>query len=109
MTRNRPPWSWPGAVALIIAGSLALGWAGALIIAAAHPMPTSPEGLNLLGSLGQTMAGAVAAYLGYQVGAHAPNDRDNHADDVNAAPGEPLPPTPPEPPGESESPVSHRP
>ena len=67
--RARPPWSWPGVVAVLLAGSLGLGWAGALIIAAIHPMPTSDAGLNLLGSLGQTLAGAVAAYLGYQIGA----------------------------------------
>jgi len=78
---SRPPWSWPGAVALVLGGALSIGWAGALIIAAVHPMPTSPEGLNLLGSLGQTMAGAVAAYLGYQVGSHAQNDRAQHTND----------------------------
>lgn len=67
--KQRPPWSWPGAVALVIAASLGLGWAAALIISAVHPEPTSEAGLNFLSSLGQTLAGAVAAYIGYQIGA----------------------------------------
>ena len=66
--RARPPWSWPGAVALLLAGALGSGWAAALVIAAVHPQPTSDAGLNMLAALGQTMAGAVAAYLGYQLG-----------------------------------------
>lgn len=86
MRAPRPPWSWPGAVALVLGASLAGGWAAALVIAAIHPQPTSDAGLDLLGSLGQTMAGAVAAYLGYQVGSHAANDRAHHEDDVTASP-----------------------
>ena len=66
--RARPPWSWPGAVAMVLAAALAGGWAAALVIAAIHPQPVSEAGLNMLAGLGQTMAGAVAAYLGYQLG-----------------------------------------
>lgn len=63
-----PRWSWPGAVALVIGGSLGLGWAIALIITAIRPEPATSQGIGLLEALGQTLAGAVAAYLGYQVG-----------------------------------------
>lgn len=64
----RPPWSWPGVVAVVIAASLGAGWCGALIISAAIPEPVSQDGLSLLDGLGQTLAGALAAYLGYQIG-----------------------------------------
>jgi len=76
----RPPWSWPGAVALVLGASLGLGWAASLIVAAVHPEPTSEAGLSMLGALGQTIAGAVAAYLGYQIG-HASTRTTNNPQD----------------------------
>lgn len=80
---DRPPWSWPGAVALVIGSCLGFGWAAALIVSAAVPAPVSEAGLNMLSSLGQTMAGAVAAYLGYQIGSsgHGAGRRDQREDD----------------------------
>ena len=71
MTREapqRPPWSWPGAVALVLAGALGGGWCVALVVSAIASQPPSDTGINMLGGLGQTLAGAVAAYLGYQIG-----------------------------------------
>lgn len=69
---DRPPWSWPGVVATILAAALGLGYSVTLIASAISPHPTSSEGLHLLSALGQTIAGAVSAYLGYQIGAAVP-------------------------------------
>jgi len=69
----REKWSWPGVVATILGAAVGTGWAAALVISALSPHQTSPEGLELLLALGQTMAGAVAAWLGYQVGASSRN------------------------------------
>lgn len=90
----RPPWSWPGVVAVILAGSLGLGWCLALVVSAWQPEPISEGGLNLLGSLGQTMAGAVAAYLGYQLGTTNKGGREVNED--GSTQDEPTPPTRPD-------------
>lgn len=81
-------WSWPGVVALAIGGSLGIGWCAAIIIAAVSPYPTSSEGINMIGALGQTLAGAVAAYLGYQVGAttRPPTSSSTPPDDAGPTP-----------------------
>lgn len=70
MSSNRklPPWSWPGVVAIVLAAALGIGWAGSVIILTASPEPATDAGINFLSSLGQTLAGAVAAYIGYQIG-----------------------------------------
>lgn len=64
---SRPPWSWPGAVALVLGGSLGLGWAGMAIISAVVPVPISEGGLSMIATIGSTIAGAVSAYLGAQI------------------------------------------
>lgn len=65
---DRPPWSWPGVVAVILAASLGVGWAAGVIILAATPQQIEPTTFAAVDGLGHTLAGAVAAYLGYQIG-----------------------------------------
>lgn len=65
----RPTRDWPGMAAFILAASLGVGWAGALLISATPVTdPISKEGADLLSGIGQVLAGALATYLGTRVG-----------------------------------------
>jgi hypothetical protein len=76
-SRRRRNWSWPGAVALVLACGLALGWGGSILLAST-PWTESltQHGADLLSGLGQVMAGALATYLGAQVGINAGRDSE---------------------------------
>ena len=61
----RRAWSWPGAVALVVAFFVAGGWAVALVISALPITETiTAGGANLLATVGGVLAGGVAAYIG---------------------------------------------
>ena len=64
-------WSWPGAVAFVIAFFVAGGWAMGIYLAATPPSVRSvgtSSGLDVLSTVGGVLAGAVASYLGAIVG-----------------------------------------
>jgi hypothetical protein len=75
---------WAGPCAFVLACGLALGWAGALLLAAWRGGPISDHGTHLLATLGGAMAGAVATYLGSTL----------HHTDQGADAGPPAPPDP---------------
>lgn len=83
-----PPWSWPGAVALVVATLTSLGWSGALIITALPITdPITAGGANLLATVGGVLVGGVAGYLG-AVAADI-SDRRGQDESVDPAPDDP--------------------
>ena len=74
----RRPWSWHGAVALVIAVCVGVGWAAALILASTPWTDTiSDKGADLLTAIGGVLAGAVATYLGAAITRSARRDADD--------------------------------
>lgn len=71
MNAPRPGWSWPGAVALVLATTVGIGWAVALVAAVLTADHTGP-GTTFLYVLGGTLVGGVLAWLG----ANRNRDRD---------------------------------
>lgn len=59
-----PPWSWHGVVALVLAVCVGIGWAAAIIIAALNPYDADRATSFVLYTLGGTLVGAVATWLG---------------------------------------------
>jgi hypothetical protein len=69
------PRDWAGRSAYALSIGLAIGWSGALLMAAfPSASPVSDTGANLLSTLGGAMAGAVATYLGSTLHARAHGD-----------------------------------
>lgn len=69
-----------GLAAVILATALGIGWTSAIIIAALPITdPITDTGAGLLTGIGQVLAGAVATYLGSQIG------RQQHADTERGA------------------------
>jgi hypothetical protein len=66
-------WSWSGAVALVLATCVGVGWAVAVIVAVLEPGPVSSDGGPLLHTLGGALAGGVVAWLS--------GERRRHRDD----------------------------
>lgn len=62
-----PGWTPAGVVAVILAACLGIGWATAFVAATVADVQISREGLQVLAGLGQTLAGAVATWLGFHV------------------------------------------
>lgn len=62
------PWSWHGAVALVLAICVGVGWATALIIAAAQAEPIGQQGTALLSTIGGALVGGVVGWLGARIG-----------------------------------------
>ena len=62
-----PGWSWPGAVALVLATTVGLGWAISMIIAVLEGDDLSRTGATLLYVLGGTLIGGVVTWLGSNV------------------------------------------
>lgn len=58
------PWSWHGVVALVLATCVGIGWAAAIVIAALHPHEVDRTTTFVLYTLGGTLVGAVATWLG---------------------------------------------
>jgi len=67
MTRSWPsPWSWQGATALVLALSLGVGWGvGVVVLAIGGASPGEAQLAELLNGIGQVLAGALGAYLGF--------------------------------------------
>lgn len=75
---RRPPWSWHGAVALVLAVCVGAGWAVALILASTPWTDTiSDKGADLLTAIGGVLAGAVATYLGAAIADRARRQDDD--------------------------------
>ena len=72
MTRSWPtPWSWQGATALVLALALGLGWAvGVVVLAIGGASPGEAQLAELLNGIGQVLAGALGAYLGFTAALH---------------------------------------
>ena len=70
---DRPPWSWQGAVALVLAISIGGGWLFGIVLAALEAANVSrgldDELAGLLNGIGQVLAGALGTYLGFAAGA----------------------------------------
>ena len=65
----RERWSWPGAVALVLAVFVGGGWCTALVLSATPRTDTiSEQGAGLLETIGGVLAGGVVTYLGSQIG-----------------------------------------
>lgn len=76
----RPPWSWPGVVAFVLAVCVGGGWLigiGLAALEATGPDVLDAELASLLNGLGQVLAGALATYLGYSVGS-GPQQAEQH-------------------------------
>lgn len=97
MKNDRTRWSWPGAIALVLASCLGLGWLAAVLIAGAAQLrgvPVSAAALQALGSVAQVLAGSLSTYLGFTVRAarRAPRSAPSRR---TAPPSAPVPSTPP--------------
>lgn len=55
-------WSWPGAVALVLAVCIGVGWATAVILLAARPDPGG-IGATVLYTLGGALVGGLVTFL----------------------------------------------
>jgi hypothetical protein len=67
------PWSWPGAIALVLASCLGLGWLIGVVAASLGAVGASEPELAVVQALygiGATLAGALGVYLGFSVAAH---------------------------------------
>jgi hypothetical protein len=73
MTDYPKPWSWPGAIALVLASCLGLGWlvgVGAAALGAIGSSAPDPAAVQLLSGIGQVLAGSLGTYLGFTVAVH---------------------------------------
>ena len=70
-------WSWHGAVALILALCVGVGWAVAIVVSALHPEDTNRPAAFVLYALGGALVGGVVTWLG---------GRDRHTDDDGKGP-----------------------
>jgi hypothetical protein len=100
---DRPPWSWQGAAALVIAVSIGGGWLAGIILAAlaAGKGGLDPELSQLLNGIGQVLAGALGTYLGFSVGLRAPDPTTSTPETtppVSPSPPDAAPPGPTGPP-----------
>jgi hypothetical protein len=57
-------WSWPGAIVLVMALAISIGWAAAVVVLLAQGEPISPQVGSALSGLGGAMVAIVAGYLG---------------------------------------------
>jgi hypothetical protein len=74
--------SWTGAVVLVLALCLGVGWATALIMSAsARTPPIAGETGDLLNSVGGVLAGAITAYIGGMIAIKRRHKDDDDADD----------------------------
>jgi hypothetical protein len=62
----KKPWrhDYAGWAVLALAAGIAVGWAGAILLAASEDDPLSANGLQLLSGLGGAMIGVVGTYVG---------------------------------------------
>lgn len=68
-------WSWPGAVALVLAVTVGAGWAVAMVLAVMDQDDlSSSSGGALLYVLGGTLSGGVIGWLGGSAGKHRRDD-----------------------------------
>lgn len=56
--------SWAGAVALVLAACIGVGWAVALVVAAVQDGPVGPRAATFLTTMGGALLGAVVGWLG---------------------------------------------
>lgn len=77
--RRRPPWSWQGFVAAIIATALGVGFAVAMVGATLQNQQISPGGAALLNTLGGGLVAALSLWIGSQVEGAAQERERNHA------------------------------
>ena len=69
-SRYPTPWSWPGAIALVRASCLGVGWLGSVLIvgvAVLHGIQPDAQATQVIGGIGQVLAGALSTYLGFTV------------------------------------------
>jgi hypothetical protein len=73
--------SWtPGATAaVILTACLGVGWAAAVVAVAVHGGAISTEGMRYVAGLGQTLAGALVAFVGITIGRRNGNGKGNHS------------------------------
>lgn len=79
-------WDWHGAVALILALSVGVGFAVAMVGATVQHEPISQQGAALLNTLGGALIGAVAGWLG---GAAVERAQHHQEDTTMTTPAEP--------------------
>lgn len=72
-----PVTSWRGAVAVVLAVSVGVGWAVGFVLAVLHPETMSRTGAAVLYVLGGTLAGGVIGYLGGGTGRHRRERNDD--------------------------------
>ena len=63
-------WSWPGAVALVLAITLGGGWCAGVIIAGTPPSVRAvgtSNGIDMLTAVGGVLAGALATFVGASI------------------------------------------
>lgn len=91
---ERPPWSWQGVSALVLAVAIGGGWLAGITLAAlsARTGGLDPELSQLLNGIGQVLAGALGTYLGF-----AASERQT-ATAVEAVANATSPPPTPDPP-----------
>jgi hypothetical protein len=66
---DRPPWSWQGATALVLAVCVGGGWLAGVVLAALEATDELDGRLaSLLNGIGQVLAGALGTYLGFAAG-----------------------------------------
>jgi hypothetical protein len=71
----RERWSWSGACALVLAITVGGGWFMGVYLAGTPPTTRSvgtSGGLDVLSTVGGVLAGALASYVGSQIGGKRP-------------------------------------
>jgi hypothetical protein len=77
--RDRPPWSWQGFVAAIVALSLGTGFTVAMVGATLQHEPISSGGAALLNTIGGGLVAVLSLWIGSQVeGAAQQRERTAH-------------------------------
>ena len=61
---------WAGIAIVILASSLAISWVGLPLLVVTLGVPLQPAATQLVGGIGQTIAGGVIGYLGAVAGLH---------------------------------------